>query len=88
MEADDAEEEEAPPVRSGPGRHIQGIRIRQHDEHRQSGQREQNRKRAPKVNYLQAINTVIKLSEDKKINKENAFDVQITSLEHLKEYLN
>ena len=39
------------------------------------------------MNYLQAINEVIKLTEDKKINKENAFDVQITSLEHLKEYL-
>jgi len=31
---------------------------------------------------------VIRLTQNKKVNKDNAFDVQIASLEHLKEYLN
>ena len=31
-------------------------------------------------NYLAAINEIIKMAETKKINQQNAFDVQITSL--------
>ena len=47
MEANEDGQEEAPHGRksiapSGQGRHIQGIRIRQQDEHQQPGQREQN----------------------------------------------
>ena len=42
-----------------------------------------------KRNYLQLINEVIKLTENKKVNKENAFDVNIEqiSIGNMKEFL-
>ena len=38
-------------------------------------------------NYLEAINEVIKITEQRKVNQANAFDVQITSLDQMKEFL-
>ena len=38
-------------------------------------------------NFLQTITEVIKLTEQRKINAKNAFDVQITSLESMKEFM-
>ena len=42
-----------------------------------------------KRNYLELINEVIKLTENKKVNKENAFDVNIEqiSIGNMKEFL-
>jgi hypothetical protein len=48
-----------------------------------------NKAEAPaKGNFMQAVNEVISLMNEKKVSKENAFDVQITSLDDLKEFLN
>lgn len=48
-----------------------------------------NRKsgRAIAKNYLTVINDVIKMTEDKKINQKNAFDVNITSLQNIKDFM-
>ena len=40
------------------------------------------------TNYMKAVNDVISLMNEKKVSKENAFDVSITSLDDLKEFLN
>lgn len=36
---------------------------------------------------MDVINEIIKVTEQKKVNHQNAFDVQITSLEEMKEFL-
>ena len=37
---------------------------------------------------MKAVNDVISLMNEKKVSKENAFDVSITSLDDLREFLN
>jgi len=39
------------------------------------------------LNYKAAIDEIIKLTENKKINSGNAFDFEITSLDSLKHFL-